>query len=166
LLLLGLFPRDESQQREELPLMAKFKRKKLFVDAKVQGALLVRAVWYWVACVVAAALILVNWRMITGPVRPFFSHFDDLWYHFGPAFLASLLLLPIIAFDSVRLSNRFVGPVLRIRRTLRSLAKGEPVTPIRLRDNDFWHELADEVNAVAERLQRIEAAAKEECSAV
>jgi hypothetical protein len=138
--------------------MAKFKRKQLFVDAKVQGALLVRAVWYWVVCVLAAALILLNWRMITGPVRPFFSRFDELWFHFGPVFLASLLLLPIIAFDSVRLSNRFVGPILRIRRTLRALARGEQVKPIKLRDNDFWHELADEVNAVAERLQRVEAA--------
>jgi hypothetical protein len=137
--------------------MAKFKRTRLFVDTKVQGALLFRAVWYWVACVLAAALILLNWRMITGPVRPFYSQFDDLWFHFGPVFLASLLLLPIIAFDSVRLSNRFVGPVLRIRRTLRALAQGEHVEPIRLRDNDFWQDLADEVNAVSERVQRVEA---------
>lgn len=142
--------------------MAKFKRKQLFVDAKVQGALLVRAIWYWVACVLAAALILLNWRMMTGPVRPFFSQFDELWFHFGPVFLASLLLLPIIAFDSVRLSNRFVGPVLRIRRALRALSRGEIVRPIRLRDNDFWHDLADEVNAVAERLQTLEVEKEED----
>jgi hypothetical protein len=52
------------------------------------------------------------------------------------------------------LSNRFVGPLVRLRRSMRKLARGEHVDPICFRDNDFWHDFANEFNAVAARVQK------------
>lgn len=131
-------------------------RKQLFVDPKVQGTLLLRAVMYWVMCLTVITCMILVWRIVTGPARIFYTHFDDMWFHMGPALVASLLLLPVVLLDVLRTTNRFSGPVFRIRNGLRHLAQGLPVAPIHLRRGDFWHELAEEFNAVAARVQELE----------
>ena len=129
-------------------------RKRLFVDPKVQGALVVRVILYWVVCLITITLMLICWRIVTGPARPFYTHFDDLWFFHGPAVIASFILLPLVVLDIVRLSNRFAGPMLRLRRSLRALARGEHVEPLEFRDADYWHEFADEFNALLKRVQQ------------
>ena len=128
-------------------------RKQIFVDAKVQGALVLRVAIYWVLCLLTIFLTLLCWRILTGPARIFYTHFDDMWYYYGSALVASFLLLPIVLFDIVRLSNRFAGPLVRLRRSMRALARGEEVQPIHFRGSDFWQEFADEFNTIAARLQ-------------
>ncbi|MHC4179626.1 MAG: hypothetical protein ACYSWU_19105 [Planctomycetota bacterium] len=128
-------------------------RRQLFVDPKIQGALAARVVMYWVVCLITITLMLLCWRILTGPARMFYRHFDDMWFYYGPALLASFLLLPLVIVDVVRLSNRFVGPFLRLRRSMRALARGEHVEPIKFRRGDFWAEFAEEFNAMAARVQ-------------
>ena len=130
-------------------------RKRLFVDPKVQGALLLRAIGYWFFCLLTMALSLLLWQLFTGPARLFYMHFDDMLYWYGPAAVASLLVLPLVIIDCVRLSNRFAGPLYRLRRELRRLGAGETVKPIHFRDGDFWLEFADEFNAVASSPRRL-----------
>lgn len=134
--------------------IAQRKRMRLFVEPKVQGALILRIVLYWMVCVVAIVLTLLCWRIATGPARMFYRHFDDMWFHFGPALVASFLLLPLVVCDLVRMSNRFCGPLFRVRRSIRALARGEHVDPISFRDGDFWPELAQEFNTLLARVQR------------
>lgn len=141
-------------------LKTSVKRKQLFVDRHVQGALLVRAVLYWIACLVTVTIAVIVWRILTGPARPFYTHFDDLWFQYSPAIIATLLLLPFVIFDTMQLSNKFVGPLLRLRRSMNRLAKGEHVSPIHFRKGDFWHDLANEFNAVVARVQGETTAAK------
>jgi hypothetical protein len=131
----------------------KLLRKQLFVDPKVQGALVLRVVLYWLVCLITITLMLLCWRIVTGPARPFYTHFDDMWFFHGPAVVASFLLLPLVIVDIVRLSNRFTGPMLRLRRSMRELARGERVEPLEFRGGDFWQEFADEFNAVLKRVQ-------------
>lgn len=133
--------------------MAHFKRKKFLVDNSVQGALALRTVFYWLGCTtvtigVATLLKLVSSR--SGVETPFV----DLWSFCRPIAIASLLMLPVIAYDMVQLSNRFAGPILRLRRSMLRLAQGETVEPITFRENDFWRELAAEFNVVAAELQK------------
>jgi hypothetical protein len=146
-----------------MPTNKKTLRKQLFVDPKVQGALIARVVMYWVVCLVTIALMLLCWDIITGPARIFYTHFDDMWFFYGPAAIASFLLLPLVVFDIIRMSNRFVGPLLRLRRSMRALAHGEEVEPIEFRDNDFWHDFADEFNAINARVRHLSAHVKNEC---
>ena len=134
-------------------------RKHLFVDYKVQGALINRVLIYWLACLVTLTLMILCWRMVTGPARVFYTHFDDMWFQFGPAVIGSLLLLPLMDFDIVRLSNRFVGPLLRLRRSLKALARGEEVAPLAFREGDFWQEFAQEFNTLADRMHKLNRAA-------
>lgn len=131
-------------------------RKHLFVDPKVQGALATRAVLYWFLCLLTVALMLLCWQMITGPARLFYTHLDVIWYYYGPALIASTILLPLVVIDVFRVSNRFVGPILRLRRSLRALGRGEHVGTIEFRDGDFWQEFADEFNVVADRVEQLE----------
>ncbi len=129
------------------------KRRQLFVDPKVQGALILRVVTYWIICVVTITLMILCWRIVTGPARPFYLHFDDMWFHFGPALVASFLLLPLVIYDIVQMSNRFCGPLFRLRRSIRALARGEHVAPISFRDGDFWPEFAQEFNMLLVKFQ-------------
>jgi len=68
--------------------------------------------------------------------------------------VASFLLLPLVVYDIVQMSNRFCGPLFRLRRELRALARGEHVEPISFREGDFWQEFAQEFNALLARVQR------------
>ena len=135
--------------------MATIKRRKLFVDPKVQGTLLFRAFIYWGFCLLALATMLLCWQVATGPTRLFYLHVDAMWRYFGPAVIGSMLLLPIVLVDIIRVSNRFAGPVYRLRRAMRQLAQGEEFQPIHFRDNDFWQDFANEFNALAQQHQQL-----------
>jgi hypothetical protein len=138
-------------------------RKKYFVDPKVQTALMVRVFTYWLACLCAVFLILAIVPMVVcllavdspPPVwRLLGQTVNGLW----PAFMASVLVLPFILGDCVRLSNRFVGPVIRLRRAMRELADGKPVEPVKFRDDDYWFDFAADFNRLAQRVQQSDVA--------
>ncbi|MBN1910751.1 MAG: hypothetical protein JW818_13480 [Pirellulales bacterium] len=131
----------------------KASRKHLFVDPKVQGALVWRVILYWMVCIGTMTMMLLCWRIVTGPARMFYTHLDDMWFHYGPALIVSLVMVPLVVVDIIRLSNRFAGPMLRLRRGMRELARGEHVEPIRFRDGDFWQDFAEEFNVLVERVQ-------------
>ncbi|MGO9111313.1 MAG: hypothetical protein ACLP9L_18965 [Thermoguttaceae bacterium] len=131
-------------------------RKQFCTDFRVQGALIVRVVLYWLMCLLTMMLLLLGWDMITGPARPLNAHLAALWALYGPAATASLLLLPPVVFDLLRLSNRFAGPMFRLRRSLHDLAQGKPVAAVRFRQADFWQEFADDFNTVAARAKGAE----------
>jgi hypothetical protein len=137
--------------------MVRFKRRQYFVDPKVQGALLVRLLGYWTVTIVTVTALVLCWRIVTTPPRAFLTLVSEMLFHYGAALVASCLLLPLIVLDCVRMSNRFAGPLYRVRRCMRDLAAGLPVPPIHFREGDFWTDVANEFNAVSARLQQLEA---------
>ena len=134
--------------------MNQSRRSLVFIDREVQGALMFRAVFYWFFCLLSITLMLICWNAYSGPPRRFMELFADLYYRYAPALAASLLLLPIALIDVVRLSNRFVGPMVRLKGALKDLADGRPAQPLNFRDNDFWRDLASEFNRAAARVAR------------
>lgn len=136
--------------------MSKRKRKRVFVDAKVQGALLWRSFLHWVVCVTTVGCVAVLIGIVMSPGR---TNPNDIWYRITPTFVAALLLLPILLVDVLFMSNRFVGPLWRLRWGLRRLAAGEHVGPLGFRKHDFWGEVAEEFNAVAARVEQLQDAA-------
>lgn len=134
-------------------------RSRLLVDRQVQGTLLYRIFIYWCFSVIAVCLVTLCIQAIFDP-RPADSFFD--YFAFGEFFaqyavvvMASLALVPIIMLDVLVTSNRFAGPLYRLRRSMRALAAGEYVAPIQSREKDFLHDLADEFNAVADRVEQL-----------
>jgi hypothetical protein len=137
-------------------------RKRSFVDMAVQGGLVVRVLLYWIVYLFNIVLMLIFWRIATSATRGFNPQLDEMWVDYGPVLMAAILVLPIVIVDLIHFSNRFVGPCLRLRRSMQKLARGEYVAPIKFRDNDFWPEFADEFNAVLARVQDQAAAEVEE----
>jgi hypothetical protein len=134
--------------------MAKsYTRRQKFVDRQVQGSIVLRTATYWVLCMFTLGLMLIVWQILNNPAEPFLIHAAAMWQQYGPVAIASLLLLPILIVDIVGLSNRFVGPIYRLRRSLQQLANGEPAAPVKLRDNDFWVDLAEDFNRLLARVQ-------------
>ena len=127
-------------------------RKHLLVDPAVQGSLIMRIVLYWALGLTGMTLMLLLWRMLAGPPRAFHSQFDEMWFYYEPALIASALLLPLVIMDVLRFSNHLVGPLLRLRQSMRALAQGEYIEPVEFRGGDYWTELAVEFNAVRVRV--------------
>lgn len=129
----------------------RFRRRSLWVNRRIQGAIVLRLLTYYLACGVTATCMLVAWRVaVYGNEGGLRAHLGSLWSQLGPGALSILLLLPMVLFDSVRLSHRFTGPMVRLRNTLQAAARGEKVERVRLRETDFWQDLANDVNGLLE----------------
>jgi hypothetical protein len=131
----------------------KYPRKRLFVDRKIQGALVVHILAYWLLCLVAMSVMLHCSRIVLGLEEMSLSPVGELRLFYSAALVGTLLFLPAVVYNVVRLSHRFAGPMVRLRRAMRELARGVYVEPIRFRDGDFWPELAADFNAVARRIE-------------
>jgi len=76
-----------------------------------------------------------------------------LWHQYGMLLLVILVISPVFIYDSIKLSNRFVGPMIKFRRALGKLAKGEDTGSITFREQDFWKELTQDFNVIADELK-------------
>jgi hypothetical protein len=132
--------------------MAHQGRKKTFVDPKVQGALVRRLVLHWCAFIAVAGLVAFCLQVLSNPFTSVREHAQNVWWTHGPFLLVLVFMLPVFIVDTIKLSHRFAGPIYRMRQTIRSLAKGGAYTPMKFRDLDFWHGLAEDFNAMVERL--------------
>ena len=135
------------------------KRRKYFVDPQVQGAILRQALWYWLCGSVTYTLVVVLFRIAPHWLAGDRVEFARILYHLAPMFVSSVALLPFMLISAVRFSHRFVGPMIRFRRVLDRLAQGEAAPLIRLRQDDFWRDVADRINRVSARLSAASAEA-------
>jgi hypothetical protein len=136
--------------------MFRVKRKQLFVDPKVQGALLARVFAYGALYLFAIGVLMLGWRILSQPPAPFLTHVRNLWFESLPIIVATCILLPFLATDIVRFSNRFCGPLVRVRDGLRRLARGDEAFPVEFRKDDFWRDMGDEFNAVVMKQRCLE----------
>lgn len=137
-------------------------RRKTFVDAKVQGALVRRLVLHWSAFIAVASVVAFALQVLTNPFRPLEAHLQEMWWTHGPFLLVMFFMLPVFIVDTIKLSHRFAGPIYRLRNVIRSMADGEPYKPVSFREKDFWQGLADDFNQMIERISGKERAANEE----
>ncbi|HUG68166.1 MAG TPA: hypothetical protein VMM76_10470 [Pirellulaceae bacterium] len=133
------------------------RRHQIIADRKLQGALLVHTAIYWFYCLFSVVLIAVCWIIFTKQPETTTELFTQLWLNCGPALLGSVLLLPLVLLDCLRLSSRFVGPIVRLQRVMRELAAGESPPEFSLRQGDYWAEFAENMNIVMQRLRQADA---------
>ena len=75
------------------------------------------------------------------------------WTSLWPAMALSAVVSSVIVFlIGIRYSNQIVGPLPRISRTLRELAKGNNPSRLTFRPGDVLEELAGEVNELADSM--------------
>ena len=129
-------------------------RKKVWINA-FQTKLFMRITVYWVIYIVTLMNLLFVWRLLVeGPGNPLEQYYRFL-VEYAPALVMVALLLPAVAWDSIKFSHSLVGPLVNFRKALQELAAGRPVHPIKLRTGDYLTEMRDEFNAMLESLQRL-----------
>ncbi len=131
-----------------------YKRRRLLIDRRIQGALVIRVFVYWLCCLLTVSLFTACWIVISSGSMTSGQLIQQMTSRFAPAMGASLLVLPIVVLDSLRQSNRFAGPMYRIRRAMKQVADGEPVEPIMFRDGDYWHDFSVDFNRAVSKLQQ------------
>ncbi len=136
--------------------MATRKRKRFMVDRAVQGQLVIRAGVYWLFCLLSIVTFTACWIAWTEQPANSQELMTRLRSGYAPAFFASLIMLPVVLFDILRFSNRFAGPLRRMRTLVKAMADGEKTQPIKTRQGDFWKDFAEDFNRLAERVDRLQ----------
>jgi hypothetical protein len=131
---------------------APIKRTKALVDSEVQGGVLKKFAVHWLVFFFCNALALTIWvRLFEQPEVGWAESFGDTMKRFLPFFVITMSLIPAFIWDTLKLTNRFAGPMLRFRAALADAREGRAVPHLAFRDNDFWKEVAENFNAVMER---------------
>lgn len=106
-------------------------------------------------CLVAIS-VMVRLLMNAGQ-QPFSEALSTALYAQGPLMVVMLILMPVFLRDTLKLSNRFAGPMFRLRTVLSELADGGDGSRIKFRTGDFWQSTAGDFNVVWEELQKLRA---------
>lgn len=129
--------------------MSLFRRKRVTIDYKIQGALCLRICCYWLACMASAILLFAARPLLEGTLSPH-EFINSFWAEYFRPMAASFLLLPMVLLDSLIFSNRIAGPLYRFRLELAKLAAGKPARHIILRPGDYATDMADSINKLIE----------------
>jgi hypothetical protein len=124
------------------------KRRAYLVDWRVQGAILRQTLAQWFVFALVGALLFAVFQVLLGgtPGEPWSYRFQAIWPMAASLFVSLLMLLPKFVHDSLKLSNRFAGPIVRLRNTLREIGQGKPYKKISFRNSDLWQEIAGELD--------------------
>lgn len=136
-------------------------RRRIFIDRPIQLAVLLRTALYWMMCTMAQVLMVLFFGVVASSQNDFPSLHPQVMWHLQITLLASVALLPILLWDVLKLSHRWVGPIFRMRAALKALSRGESIDELRFRGRDFWQDLAGDLNAVAAELDKARAAKTE-----
>jgi hypothetical protein len=128
-------------------------RSRIWID-RFQSRLYVRVVLYWLIAVISVWNFLFVWRLIEEGKGDPWEQFSRFFVEHYPVWICFAVLVPFFAWDAVRFSHRLVGPLVRIRKTVRGIVAGEPQRPVQLRDGDFLLELRDDLNALIATLEQ------------
>ncbi len=123
------------------------RRSKSLVDPEVQGSVLKKIAAHWFILFVCNSLALVLWvRLFEQPDAMWSETLRECFYRYLPFFVVTVALAPAFVWDTLKLTNRFAGPILRLRQALAESAQGRVVAPLHFRQNDFWREIAENFN--------------------
>lgn len=134
------------------------KRSRILVDPTVQWAIARRICLHWVSLLVCLTSISVMVRLlISAGEMPFGQSLIAAIKAQGPLVCGMLVLMPIFLRDTLKLSNRFTGPMYRLRTVLSEMAGGGQGGPIKFRDGDFWLDAATDFNNVYAQIETLRA---------
>lgn len=119
----------------------------LILDRQIQTTLAVRVVMYWLACVTYFAIVLFITQWLYDPQTQLLDHVRDYvvdMIHWVPAIL---LLLPLVVFDTLKVSQRFLTPVIQVQEGIEQLTTGGPAgKPIPVDSDGYMASLVTSYN--------------------
>lgn len=127
-------------------------RQRTVVDREVQMGIVRKLALHWVAFFLCNAIALVLWtRLFEQPDLAWEETAMDATRRFLPFLVISAALIPAFVLDTLKMTNRFAGPVSRLRSELKNAAEGRPVSELKFRAGDYWAEIAANFNRMADR---------------
>ncbi len=131
-------------------------RQRYYVDTEVQFDLLKRIVYYGLASILFLTLPIAFAKTLSEPDIFFIDHIGNVFRNHWPVLMMAVFFIPFAMNDVLKFSNRFVGPIYRIRAELKNFEIGGKLKPIAFRDDDYWHDLASGLNKIRQRLNELE----------
>lgn len=132
------------------------RRAQLLIDGELQGLIVRRVIYYWLAAIASVAMGLPISKLLWGEAISWQTLTDGLRL-LGPACAIALFPLVYVIRDILKATHRFAGPMLRIRRGLSELAETGQTSLISARAGDAWADCISDFNRVAERLSESQA---------
>ncbi|KAA1262474.1 hypothetical protein LF1_50390 [Rubripirellula obstinata] len=132
-------------------------RSRLLVDPKVQWSVAGRVLLHWIAFLVCLLTIGIMVQMLLAAgTESIGVALEDGLVNQLPILAVMILLLPVFLRDTLKLSNRFAGPMYRLRTELAKLANDQPASSVKFRTGDFWQDVAGDFNHVLGQLERLQ----------
>jgi hypothetical protein len=131
-------------------------RQKVWIDRNVQGVLVGRIILYWSGLLLYFGISIACFQWMQYPEWTTAEHAHALFEQVWPCLPTFVLLLPLVIFDIVRLSNRFAGPIYRLRMHLARLNASSHTYPLNFRDDDYWQQLAEPINQLQRTILSLE----------
>lgn len=126
---------------------------RLYVDKKVQGALAHRVIFHFIMFIFVGAMVGLFLQFLSDPFKPVRMHIAAFWAQSGPYVIALLCMLPVFVKDTVSLTHRMAGPIVRLRGHIRAISEGSDVAPLKFRDGDFFTDLPPMFNEMMENVR-------------
>jgi methyl-accepting chemotaxis protein len=133
-----------------------YQRSRYLIDPKVQWSIAGLITYHWaifLLCLMTISAIVQ--AMVAAGHQPFL---ESLWTAARaqvPILGMMVLMLPIFLRDMLKMTNRFAGPMFRLRTSLADLAQNRSTAKIRFRSRDFWQEVAEDFNSVLGRIETL-----------
>ncbi|MBB3210212.1 hypothetical protein FHS27_006058 [Rhodopirellula rubra] len=128
------------------------KRSRTVIDREVQYGVVWKIAVHWMALFACNSIALVIWiGLFEQPDVSWKQTVVDSFRRFLPFFVITAALIPAFVLDTLKLTNRFAGPISRLRVELANAAEGRPVRHLKFRNNDYWLEIANGFNTLIDR---------------
>ena len=129
------------------------KRKVVLVERQVQGSLGWRIAAHWFLFL-ALSVSVTTCLQVMGDIES-----GSLWSRLTHALRTQIgpitvlmALLPWFIHDSLKLSNRFTGPMVRLRKSIIELTQQDSTAPVSFRAGDFWQDISADFNNLRARV--------------
>lgn len=130
-------------------------RRKILIDRPIQFGILLKIASHWCLFLLAVVVMLPFIKAVMGGdfSMPVSERATTAIFDASVLVGVFVILLPYFIYDTFKITNRFAGPMYRLRTAIKEISEGEPSRPLRFRDDDFWFEVAEEFNQMVEKLQ-------------
>ena len=132
--------------------MTSDRRIRQVVNIGVQKMLALRIIFHAILFVWSVCFVCLGLLVVTGEMQTDESLVRIRSVCFRAIGFSALIILPAIAYDSIRFSHRMAGPIVRLKNILPRIGV-ERLDHLQLRKNDFWKEFVDDVNTMLDRVE-------------
>ena len=128
-------------------------RKRILIDPEVQWSIGLRIMFHWVILLTCLVGIGVIVSLMFGDLeKSFVNAFWTALLSQRAVVVVMFVLIPVFIRDTLKLSNRFAGPMYRLKAGFKRVLAGEPHEDIKFRDGDFWSDAAIDFNSMSSEL--------------